>query len=44
MEAALRRVGFEVLESVEFDHKYEGLKGKVVQFKTRTYARKPGGN
>lgn len=42
MEAALRRVGFDVIGSETFDHKYEGLKGKVVQYKTRTYARKPG--
>lgn len=44
MEAALRRVGFTEIESVEFDHKYKGLKGKVVQYKTRTHARKPGGS
>lgn len=42
MEAALRRVGFDVIRSETFDHKYDGLKGKVVQYKTRTYARKPG--
>jgi len=41
MEQAMRDVGFEVLESTTFDHKYSGLKGQVVQYKTRTWARKP---
>lgn len=41
MEAALHRVGFEVIRSEVYDHKYPGLKGQVVQYKTRTYARKP---
>ena len=41
MEAALRRVGFEIIESDTFDHKYEGLKGQTVKYKTRTLARKP---
>jgi Icc protein len=42
MEASLCRVGFDIINSVTYDHKYDGLKGKVVQYKTRTYARKPG--
>jgi 3',5'-cyclic-AMP phosphodiesterase len=41
MEAALRNVGFQIIKSDTFDHKYDGLKGKVVQYKTRTWARKP---
>ena len=41
MEAALRKVGFEIIESDTFDHKYEGLKGQTVKYKTRTFARKP---
>jgi SAM-dependent methyltransferase len=41
MEQAMREVGFEVIKSDTFDHKYSGLKGQVVQYKTRTWARKP---
>jgi hypothetical protein len=41
MGQAMRDVGFEVLEHNTFDHKYDGLKGTVVQYKTRTWARKP---
>ena len=41
MEAALRSIGFEIIESDTFDHKYEGLKGQTVKYKTRTFARKP---
>lgn len=41
MEAALRKVGFEIIESNTFDHKYEGIKGQTVKYKTRTFARKP---
>lgn len=41
MEAALKKVGFEIIESTTFDHKYEGLKGQTVKYKTRTLARKP---
>lgn len=42
MEASLRKVGFDIIKSDTFDHYYDGLKGVVVQYKTRTFARKPG--
>lgn len=41
MEQAMREVGFQEIKHDTFDHKYDGLKGTVVQYKTRSWARKP---
>lgn len=41
MNQHLRDAGFDVIDSKRFDHKYEGVKGVAVKYKTRVVARKP---
>ena len=41
MNKALQDCGFEIMDSRVFDHKYSGLKGKTVKYKSKVIARKP---
>jgi ubiquinone/menaquinone biosynthesis C-methylase UbiE len=41
MNDALQKAGFEILDTQTFDHKYSGLKGQTVKYKSKVIARKP---